>query len=92
VSDGTSREELQRLLDACPFNMEYEFEVEHAQTPGVRMRVPFRERYVRPGGVIPGFVFTAAADVAMWLAVHTVLGVSAEMASRPRCAACFSPA
>ncbi len=46
--------------------------------------VPFQEAFERPGGVVSGQVFMAAADVAMWLAIKTKLGlpdasVTAEM-------------
>lgn len=46
--------------------------------------VPFRKDFERPGGVVAGPVFMAAADVAMWLAIITKLGaadgsVTAEM-------------
>src|SRR5579862_3896167 len=45
---------------------------------------PFRMRFERPGGIVSGQVFMAAADVAMWLAIKTKLGlthssVTAEM-------------
>ena len=46
--------------------------------------VPFQEAFERPGGIVSGQVFMAAADVAMWLAIKTKLGlndssVTAEM-------------
>jgi uncharacterized protein (TIGR00369 family) len=46
--------------------------------------VPFRKELERPGGIVGGRVFMAAADVAMWLAIITRLGphdgsVTAEM-------------
>lgn len=46
--------------------------------------VPFRKELERPGGIVGGQVFMAAADVAMWLAIITRLGpqdrsVTAEM-------------
>src|SRR5258706_16188403 len=45
---------------------------------------PFRRRLSAPGGIVSGQVFMAAADVAMWLAIKTRLGmadasVTAEM-------------
>ena len=39
-----------------------------------QLRVPFRKTFVRPGGIISGPVFMAAADVAMWLAIMTRFG------------------
>ena len=38
--------------------------------------VPFRKDFERPGRVVAGPLFMAAADVAMWLAIITRLGVS----------------
>jgi acyl-coenzyme A thioesterase PaaI-like protein len=39
--------------------------------------VPFQESFERPGGIVSGPVFMAAADVAMWLAIMTKLGLDA---------------
>ncbi|MCU1335340.1 MAG: PaaI family thioesterase [Bryobacterales bacterium] len=46
--------------------------------------VPFQDAFERPGGIVSGQVFMAVADVAMWLAIKTKLGltdssVTAEM-------------
>jgi len=46
--------------------------------------VPFQKSFERPGGVVNGPVFMAAADIAMWFAILTKLGpgdgsVTAEM-------------
>ena len=79
VAPAVSREDLQAILDAHPFVEEYRFLVESAEAGVVRAVVPFREQYVRPGGVIPGFIYMAAADVVMWLAVYTVLGPDAAL-------------
>ena len=38
--------------------------------------VPFQPLFERPGGIVGGQVFMAAADVAMWLAIMTRLGAS----------------
>jgi acyl-coenzyme A thioesterase PaaI-like protein len=40
------------------------------------LNVPFQEAFERPGGIVSGQVFMAAADVAMWLAIKTKLGLS----------------
>lgn len=79
MTTAVSREDLQAILDAHPFVEEYHFIVESAEGGVVRVVVPFREHYVRPGGVIPGFIYMAAADVVMWLAVYTVLGPNAAL-------------
>ncbi len=38
------------------------------------LEVPFQAAFERPGGIVSGQVFMAAADVAMWLAIMTRLG------------------
>src|SRR5439155_295932 len=40
------------------------------------LEVPFQPLFERPGGIVSGQVFMAAADVAMWLAIMTRLGAS----------------
>jgi acyl-coenzyme A thioesterase PaaI-like protein len=37
--------------------------------------VAFQRAFERPGGIVSGQVFMAAADVAMWLAIKTKLGL-----------------
>jgi acyl-coenzyme A thioesterase PaaI-like protein len=66
--------ELQRLLDEIPFTRAYGFRL-HAIAPGqCTLDVPFQPLFERPGGIVGGQVFMAAADVAMWLAIMTRLG------------------
>ena len=76
---AVSAEDLQAILDGHPFLTEYGFAVESVERGGVTVVVPFQPKYVRPGGVIPGFVYMAAADVTMWLAVFTLLGEKAAL-------------
>ena len=40
------------------------------------LNVPFQKAFERPGGIVSGQVFMAAADVAMWLAIKTKLGLN----------------
>ena len=76
--------ELQALLSEVAFTRLFGFRV-HSIADGVcTLEVPFQDAFELPGGVVSGPVFTAAADVAMWLAVMTRLGradmsVTAEM-------------
>ena len=66
--------ELRRVLDAVPFTRAYGFRL-HAIAPGqCTLDVPFQPLFERPGGIVGGQVFMAAADVAMWLAIMTRLG------------------
>jgi acyl-coenzyme A thioesterase PaaI-like protein len=71
---AASEAELQRVLDEVEFTRAYGFRV-HAIAPGqCTLDVPFRLLFERPGGIVGGQVFMAAADVAMWLAIMTRLG------------------
>ncbi|HZN51257.1 MAG TPA: PaaI family thioesterase [Methylomirabilota bacterium] len=66
--------ELQRVLDQVAFARAYGFRL-HAIAPGqCTLDVPFQLLFERPGGIVGGQVFMAAADVAMWLAIMTRLG------------------
>ncbi len=79
-----TKQELQQLLDSVAFTRSLGL-VLHAIGDGeCSLDVPFQTSFERPGGVVSGQVFMAAADVAMWLAIKTKLGmddssVTAEM-------------
>ncbi len=79
-----SESELEQLLKDVAFTRNFGFTV-HAIADGeCSLDVPFQEAFERPGGIVSGQVFMAAADVAMWLAIKTKLGladasVTAEM-------------
>jgi uncharacterized protein (TIGR00369 family) len=81
---AVTKRELQRLLIDLPFVRNYGLRV-HSISPGeCALTVPFQQAFERPGGIVSGLVFMAAADVAMWLAIKTLLGrddgcVTAEM-------------
>jgi len=71
---AVSKPELQRLLTDLPFVRNYGLRV-HSISPGeCVLSVPFQQAFERPGGIVSGLVFMAAADVAMWLAIKTLLG------------------
>jgi acyl-coenzyme A thioesterase PaaI-like protein len=62
----------------------YGFVVQSVASGECVLSVPFQRVFERPGGIVSGLVFMAAADVAMWLAIKTLLGmdeacVTAEM-------------
>lgn len=68
--------ELRKLLSEAPFTRLYGFKL-HSMTDGeCTLDVPFQAAFERPGGLVSGPVFMAAADVAMWLALVTKLGAS----------------
>jgi uncharacterized protein (TIGR00369 family) len=81
---AVTERELEHLLSEVAFTHQYGFAL-HAISDGVcSLDIPFQTVFERPGGVVSGQVFMAAADVAMWLAIMTRLGlrdrsVTAEM-------------
>jgi uncharacterized protein (TIGR00369 family) len=79
-----SEMELEHLLTAVAFTRNLGFTLSGIGDGQCSIKVPFQEAFERPGGVVSGQVFMAAADVAMWLAIKTKLGladssVTAEM-------------
>jgi len=71
-----SREELRQLLDDVTFTRNLGFRIDGIGEGQCTINVPFQEAFERPGGIVSGQVFMAAADVAMWLAIKTKLGLA----------------
>ncbi|MGA6994320.1 MAG: PaaI family thioesterase [Candidatus Deferrimicrobiaceae bacterium] len=71
---AVTKGDLQKILSEAPFLKEYGFRLHSVADGMCQLRVPFRNTFERPGGIISGPVFMAAADVAMWLAIMTRLG------------------
>lgn len=79
-----SEQELVQLLSEVSLTRLYGFTLHGIADGECSIDVPFQATFERPGGVVGGLVFMAAADVAMWLAIKTRLGladpsVTAEM-------------
>jgi uncharacterized protein (TIGR00369 family) len=79
-----TEDELTQLLNEVPFTRNFGFVLHEIGDGECSIDVPFQEAFERPGGIVSGQVFMAAADVAMWLAIKTRLGmadssVTAEM-------------
>jgi uncharacterized protein (TIGR00369 family) len=79
-----SEMELEHLLTEVAFTRNLGFKLHGIEDGQCSINVPFQEAFERPGGIVSGQVFMAAADVAMWLAIKTKLGladssVTAEM-------------
>ncbi|PYN73562.1 MAG: PaaI family thioesterase [Candidatus Rokuibacteriota bacterium] len=68
--------ELQRILADVAFTRAYGFRLHSIADGQCTLEVPFQPLFERPGGIVSGQVFMAAADVAMWLAIMTRLGAS----------------
>jgi uncharacterized protein (TIGR00369 family) len=71
-----SREELEQLLEGVAFTRNLGFRLEGIDEGLCTIHVPFQEAFERPGGLVSGQVFMATADVAMWLAIKTKLGLA----------------
>jgi uncharacterized protein (TIGR00369 family) len=71
-----TRDELQQLLDDVTFTRNLGFRLDGIGEGHCTIHVPFQEAFERPGGIVSGQVFMAAADVAMWLAIKTKLGLA----------------
>lgn len=69
--------ELERVLATTPFAKIYGWKIESVGSGTCTLRVPFQKELERPGGLVAGAIFIATADVAIWLAIMTVLGVDA---------------
>ena len=79
-----SEKELEQLLSDVAFTRNFGFVLQGIADGECSINVPFQAAFERPGGIVSGQVFMAAADVAMWLAIKTKLGltdssVTAEM-------------
>ena len=60
-----------------PFAAMYGAEVTEITYGGARIRIPFREDFIRPGGTLNGPLMMAAADLSMYAAVLGAIGLEA---------------
>lgn len=74
MSLAASERELAVLLATIPMAREHAFQLVEARAGACTVDVPFTAALERPGGVVAGPIFMAAADVTMWLAILTRLG------------------
>ena len=70
----TNRAVIERWLAAAPFNAYFRFRVGALAEGSCTLEVPFHEEFLRPGDVVSGPVFMAAADAATWLAIASLRG------------------
>ena len=74
-SPAASLDQLQALLDETRFTRLLKIRVERIGDGSCRVSTPFDADFERPGGIVAGLVFITAADVAVWLAIKTRLGM-----------------
>ena len=75
-SSGPTISDLNQVLSDTPFLESYGFRVESTAPGECALRVPFMRALERPGGIVSGMTLMGAADVAMWLAIMTLRGVT----------------
>lgn len=78
MATTVARPDLERLLSKAVFNQGYGLSLHSHGDGECTLAVPFRQEFLRPGGIVGGPVFMAAADVAMWLAIATRLGTDED--------------
>ena len=70
---ATTEEELERVLAESAFARIYDLRLQSFASGECTLRIPFQQNLERPGGIVAGSIFMTAADVAMWLAIMTLL-------------------
>lgn len=73
---SVTESELRQLLSQVGSSRQYGFQLYSFGDAECTLLVPFQKHFERPGRVVAGPIFMAAADVAMWLAIITKLGIS----------------
>src|SRR5438094_668772 len=73
---AAAESQLRQILTDVAFTRNFGFRLHSIGEGECALSVPFQPAFERPGGIVSGQVFMAAADVAMWLAIMTKLGTS----------------
>ena len=74
MSLAATEHELREMMGRAVFARDYGFRLTVMSEGVCTLHVPFQPALERPGGLVGGPAFMAAADVAMWLAILTRLG------------------
>lgn len=64
---------MQQRVDASPFGPWWGLRVESVSSGASRVRLPYRQPLERLGGVLHGGCTVVVADVAVWVAIMTVV-------------------
>ena len=70
---AATESELRQILTDVAFTRNFGFRLHSIGDGECALSVPFQSAFERPGGIVSGQVFMAAADVAMWLAIMTIV-------------------
>lgn len=79
-SNAGLMDEMRQVLSGAVFTRLYGFRLHAVEEGSCTLLVPFQPQFERPGGIVSGPVYMAAADAAMWLAIVTRLGKDDVMA------------
>lgn len=74
---AVTKEELIQVLSESSFARIYAYNIHSFGSGECTLIMPFQKDLERPGGIVAGSIFMTAADVAMWLAIMTLLGKDA---------------
>ncbi len=76
-----TEQELSQILAGQEFIQYYGVELYSLGDGEATIKIPFQKKFERPGGVINGPVFMAAADLVVWLALFTKIERAEAMMS-----------
>jgi uncharacterized protein (TIGR00369 family) len=62
------------IAKVFPQALAFGFEIEHVDTEGIRLGLPIRPEFLRPGGTVSGPTLMTLADTAVYLAVLARVG------------------
>jgi uncharacterized protein (TIGR00369 family) len=71
---AVTESQVQELLSKASFTKLYHLRVKSLGDGECTLAVPFLAEFQRPGGLVSGPVYMAAADMAMWVAIMTRVG------------------
>jgi uncharacterized protein (TIGR00369 family) len=67
-------DDARRVVRETPFGAWWGLDVVELGDGWATVGLPFRDEFVRPGGVLHGSSYEVVADVAMWMAIMTLTG------------------
>ncbi len=71
---AVSESHVQQLLSTASFTKLYHFRLQSLGDGECVLVAPYQAEFQRPGGLVSGPVYMAAADMAMWVAIMTRVG------------------
>lgn len=84
--------ELNQFLASHEFTRRPGFRVVGTGDGECDLMVPYQPEHDRPDGIVAGYVYMRAADIAFWLAIKTRIGLDAEFVTSSMTTQFLSPA